>query len=286
MLKSFSSLKKENIEELAIGSFDGMHLAHQRLIEQLNENGAVLFIEHHRGNLTPNEYRCSVIDKACFSYDLGDIKGLSGDDFIDKLKSDFINLKKIVVGYDFGFGKNRYHSVDDLKRMFNGSVEVVSEVKIDNISIHSSTIREILSNGDIKLANRLLNRNYKIIGIRVNGQGIGKRELVPTINLKVEKFLIPKSGIYATQTLINKTLYNSVTFMGHRVTTDNSFAVETHLIDENIEFNEGEVEIIFLDFIRENLKFNSLKELREEIKKDILKAKEIFKTSLNESSPL
>lgn len=277
MLKSFSSLKQENIEELAIGSFDGMHLAHQKLIEKLSERGAVLFIEHNRGNLTPNEWRCSVIDKGCFSYDLGDIKGLSGEEFIDKLKSDFINLKKIVVGYDFGFGKNRHHNIDDLKGMFNGSVEVVSEVKVDNISIHSSTIREILSSGDIKLANRLLNRNYKIIGTKVDGQGIGKRELVPTINLKVEKFLIPKSGIYATKTIINKTLYNSVTFMGHRVTTDNSFAVETHLIDENIEFNKGEVEIIFLDFIRENQKFNSISELKEEIGRDILKAKDILK---------
>lgn len=277
MLKSFSPLKREIVSELAIGSFDGMHLAHQKLIEELSENGAILFIEHNRGNLTPNEYRCRVIDKACFSYDLSDIKGLSGEEFIDKLKSDFVNLKKIVVGYDFGFGKNRGHDVNDLKKMFHGEVEVISEVKIDNISIHSSTIREILLRGDIKLANRLLNRSYKIVGTKVKGQGIGKKELVPTINLKVKKFLLPKSGIYATKTIINDTLFDSVTFIGHRVSTDNSFAVETHILDRDIEFNDGEVEIIFLEFIRENKKFNSIDELKKQIEIDIIKTKETLK---------
>ncbi len=277
MLKSFSSLKRESVSELAIGSFDGMHLAHQKLIEKLSENGAILFIEHNRGNLTPNEYRCKVIDRACFSYDLNDIKNLSGEEFLKKLKSNFINLKKIIVGYDFGFGKNRNHDVNDLKKMFNGEVEIISEIKIDNISIHSSTIREILLKGDIKLANKLLNRNYKIVGNKIKGQGIGKKELVPTINLQVKKFLLPKSGIYATKTKMNNEIFNSVTFIGHRISTDNTFAVETHIIDENIEFNEGEVEIIFLDFIRENQKFNSIQELKEQIKKDILKTKDILK---------
>jgi len=251
------------INSLAVGGFDGVHLAHQKLFEKLS-NGGVLIIEKN-SSLTPKKARCEYIKHPCFFYNLDEIKHLTKDEFIKKLKNDFPHLKKIVVGYDFKFGKNRQGNPESFKSEFE--VEVVDEIKIDNISIHSSTIREYLKNGEIKTANKLLNHTYKIKGTQIKGQGLGKKEFVPTINLDIKKYFIPKEGVYKTTTNNKK----SITFIGKRASTDNKFAIETHFLED---FKESEIyEVEFLEFIRENRKFNSFEELKKQILKDIELAK-------------
>ena len=212
-----------------------------------------------------------------FYYDLEDIKALDGADFIEMLKNDFKNLKKIVVGFDFCFGKNRAYKTQDLKKIFDGEVVVIPEIKLNNFPVHSRYIREFLLNGDIEKANSFLGKEYKIFGKHIVGQGLGKKEFVATINLNVNEFLLPQSGVYITKTIVNDIEYNSVSFLGHRDSTDGKFAVETHILNqENIEIKDENVQIKFIRRIRENRKFDNFLELKNQILKDIDIAKKYF----------
>jgi len=267
-------LLTNEIETLAIGGFDGVHIAHQRLIEKVGDRGGVLIINKFASNLTPKDYRCKFINKPCFFYDLKSILKLNCEDFANFLKREFKSLKRIVIGYDFRYGYKRGCDIEELKKSFE--VEVVDEVKVDGVSVHSGVIREFIKNGKIKEANRLLGRAYSIEGEIIRGQGLGKKELVPTINISVCDFLLPKNGVYITNTKINGKTYRSVTFIGVRESTDGCFSVESHIIDEDIEAGQEKAEIYFFDFIRENQKFNSLKELKVKIKEDIDKTRSYF----------
>jgi len=274
-LSSFIN-SKNNIKSLAIGRFDGVHLAHQKLIELIKDDGGVLVIENNRAVLTPKEYKCKFIKLACFKYFLDDIKHLSGKEFINKIKNDFVNIQKIVVGYDFEFGYERSCKIAELKELFYGEVIVVDEIKYNGISVHSRFIKEFLRDGKLELANRLLNRNYMIAGEVQIGQGLGQKELFPTINLSISDFILPKDGVYATITYVNNRAYKSVTFIGVR-NTDMKFAIESHLLDiKNIVIETQCIEIEFIKLIRENRKFSNLIELKEQIIDDLEKAKEIF----------
>ena len=257
---------KNRIKSIAIGSFDGVHLAHQALIKEVE---AVVIIERNMATITHGYKRVEYIKKPSFFYHFEEIKLLSAKDFIDKIQEDFPKLEKIVVGYDFAFGYKKEGDITILKSLFKKEVVVVKEIKYNGVSVHSCTIREKISKGHISMANRLLNRNYKIIGRVIKGQGIGRRELVPTINIDVQNYILPKEGVYATKTLINNIWLDSISFLGHRVTTDGSFAVETHILNRNIEKVQDTIEIEFIDFIRSNKKFNTLFDLKEQIEKDI-----------------
>ncbi|MGE4396574.1 MAG: bifunctional riboflavin kinase/FAD synthetase [Sulfurimonas sp.] len=259
-----------NSTSIAIGGFDGMHIGHQQLFGALDENSTIVVIETGYANLTPKKEREHFSHHPIIYLELDDIRHLSGEEFILLLKEKFPKLQKIVVGYDFHFGKNRKYSFNDLKTLFDGEVVVIDEVTLHGDSVHSHKIRAKLQIGDIEGANAFLGHNYTIKGRVVSGQGIGKKELVATINIEAKEFLMPKEGVYATLTRIDdeEHFHPSVSFVGHRVTTDGSFAVESHILDGEVSCKER-ARISFVNFIRENKKFDSLDELRKAIKKDI-----------------
>ena len=261
---------KNSIKSIAIGSFDGIHLAHQQLIDKVD---ALVIIERNGGYLTPGYKRSLYTDKECYFYHFEKVRDLSPEAFVAKLNTDFPKLEKIVVGYDFHFGKEKAGNAKILASLFSKEVEIIKEVKTEGISIHSRTIKRYLKEGNVAMANTLLGRDYVIDGEVVSGQGVGKKELVPTLNLQVKQYQLPKEGVYATQTKINDIWHDSVSFLGHRVTTDGSFAVETHVLDRDIGKVEGKIEIAFQSFIRENQKFSDLNALKSQIEKDIDKAR-------------
>jgi len=260
----------KNSTAIAIGGFDGMHLGHQQLFSQLGENGTIVVIETGYANLTPKKERENFTEYPILYVELDDIRHLDGEGFINFLKEKFPKLSKIVVGYDFHFGKDRKYSFNDLDALFDGEVVVVEEVTHNNDSIHSHKIRAKLQIGDIKGANNFLGHNYTIRGKRVQGQGIGAKELVATINIEASGFLIPKEGVYVTLTRIDgeEHYHPSVSFVGHRVTTDGSFAIESHILDGKVVC-EKNAAISFVSFIRNNEKFNSIDELKKAINADI-----------------
>jgi riboflavin kinase/FMN adenylyltransferase len=254
------------IKSIAIGSFDGLHSAHMRLIEQVD---GVVIIERSGGYLTPGYKRSCFIKKPCYFYHFEKIQSLTPEAFVERLQQDFPALEKVVVGYDFAFGAKKAGTTEVLKRLFHGEVVVVNEVQLEGISVHSRTIKAYLQEGNIAIVNTLLGRVYEIEGCLVSGQGIGKKELVATLNLEVEGYQLPQEGVYATKTQVDGVWHKSVSFVGHRVTTDGSFAVETHILGQEIEVFNDSIAVAWHCFIRENQKFSDLVLLKAQIEEDI-----------------
>jgi riboflavin kinase/FMN adenylyltransferase len=267
-------LKLNNkIKSIAIGSFDGLHKAHQTLIEEVE---AIVIIERNSGYLTPGYKRSFYTDKICCFYHFEKVRSLSPEAFVTKLKNDFPSLEKIVVGYDFHFGKGKAGNAEMLPSLCDKEVFVVDEVSIEGIPVHSRTIKAYLKEGKVEMANKLLGRKYTIDGEVITGQGLGKKELVPTLNLHVDHYQLPLEGVYATRTKIGEEWLNSVSFLGHRITTDGSYAVETHVLDKDIGEISGRVVLEFVAFMRGNQKFDGLDSLKKQIQNDIDMARKII----------
>jgi len=268
-------LKLNNdIKSIAIGSFDGLHIAHKTLI---NKADALVIIERNSGYLTAGYKRSYFTSKICCFYHFDNIKLLSPKEFVTMLQEDFPALEQIVVGYDFHFGKNKSGDAKMLASLCNKKVIIVDEITLDGVPVHSRTIKAYLKEGSMEMANKLLGRMYHIEGDVISGQGLGKKELVPTLNIQVSHYQLPLEGVYATRSKIKNKWLDSVSFLGHRVTTDGSFAVETHIIDRDIGIVKGKVVVEFVAFIRANEKFDGLDELKKQIQTDILSAKKILK---------
>lgn len=267
-------IDKNEILALAIGRFDGVHLGHQRIFDLLGSGGGVLIIENGTSILTPR--RELITDLPCFYCHLSEIRELSPKEFVEKISLEFPKLKRLVVGFDFHFGKNRSGDINTLKAHFKGEIIVIDEFKLSGIGVHSTKIKEFLANGNIQKVSEFLGRNYSIWGQVVRGNGIGSKELMPTINTQSNYFL-PKKGVYATFVRINEQKFQSVTFVGKRLSIDNQFSIETYILGDFDENVSNEIEIEFVEFLRDNAKFSDLTKLKTQILADISKAKEILK---------
>ena len=198
---------------------------------------------------------------------------MSQQNFITLLKKEFVDRRKVSVKYDFMFEIKRSCQASDLKKLFDGEVQIVKEYFHKGISVHSSVIRKLLQEGRVDEANSFLGREFAIEGEVISGQGLGKEELYPTLNLKVREYILPKDGVYATRTKIDKKIYNSVSFIGNRISTDGEFSIETHILDESI-LAPKHLEVFFVKRLRDNQKFDSLSELKKQINQDINEARE------------
>lgn len=268
---------ENGVKSAAIGCFDAMHLGHFELFKRLDKNGALFIIDKGKKTyLIPNEKKPEISGFPCFFYKFDEIKNLSGAEFINQICKRFTKLEKIVVGADFKFGKDAACNSDDLKRFFGLNVDIVSEFCIKNIPIHTSLIKKLLQNGEISSANEFLGRKYCILGRVIKGAGLGKKELFATINLDTNQFFLPKNGVYITFAKIGSKLHKSVTFIGQRISIDDKFSVETHLIDENLQKSPEFVEIYFLKYLRENAKFSEISQLKAQISLDINVAKKFL----------
>lgn len=264
----------KTITSIAIGGFDGIHVGHLELLKKLDDNGAMVAIESSHVDLTPGRLRERFCPVPIHYLVLEEIFQLSGREFIDLLTGTFPHLKRIVVGYDFHFGFRRQWAAENIGDFFPGEVVIVDEVTVNGISVHSRTIRNHLRLGEVERANTLLGREYMILGDVIRGQGIGMRQLYPTLNLHVDGFLVPGEGVYTTRTKVGERLYPSVSFVGYRVSTDGSFAIETHILDKLEHFDAPVVELRFVDKIRENAFYEDLEALKKRIALDIEAARE------------
>lgn len=279
-MKKFSSIsKKNNITNITIGKFDSLHLAHQTLFNELDENGAIIVIKFKKnkiGSIVPYHKKSSFVSNPMYYVEFDKIKNLSGKQFIRYLQNKLPNLRTIIVGADFRFGKDKQCGAMDIPKISKLNVITFKEMKIDNIPIHSSYIREFILNGEVNLARKLLGRDYSIEGEVVSGQGIGKDELVATLNINASKYVLPKDGVYITKTKIKDRIYPSISFLGNRLSTNMSFAIESHIIDEDIKKPPKKLEIFFIERLRDNKKFSSLLALKKQINIDISYAKKVL----------
>lgn len=279
MLSISTTIVKDKVKSLAIGSFDGIHLGHKKLIDYLDDQGILLIIDKFKGKkLCTNQDKFFLTKKEIVELDFKDIKTLDGKEFLQFLKKEFRNLKLIIVGYDFSFGKNRAYKANDIEMLSGIKTIIVDEFSINGVGVHTSLIKEYLKQGDIKKANSFLGRNYGIKGRLIKGQGLGSKELFATLNLECKDYFLPKDGVYATFIKFKNQSYKSVSFIGIR-SSDNNFSIESHILEEfDNELKLHEIlELEFVDYIRENQKFEDLNKLKNQISKDIQKAKEILK---------
>lgn len=287
--KDISSKSKLNIENenLSIGLFDGVHIGHKKIFSSMKENDSKINVLTFSNDLIKNNDSHFLLTESeklemlrklgvnkVFIFDFKKIKDLSKDDFILFLKNN--NLKNIYIGSDFTFGKNRSGNAFDLYNVDNTIINICNLVSIDGIKISSTKIKQYITSGQIELANIFLGYNYFYSSFIVNGFNRGKKLGYSTINQEVvNKKILPKNGVYMTYITLGGKRYLSMTNIGNVPTfNNNKISIETHVINQNIVLKVRYATLEFIKYIREEIKFNSEKELIKQLdndKKNILK---------------
>ncbi|MFZ4084900.1 MAG: bifunctional riboflavin kinase/FAD synthetase [Vampirovibrionia bacterium] len=277
---------------VALGIFDGVHLGHQSIIKAAQQEAldrglksVILTFENHPRSLTINnspslitdfQTRLKLFKELGIDYVLAikfslEIMNMSPDEYLRNYLLAILNAKSVSVGYDHHFGKNRSGNVEFLKEFCKEndlSLTIKEAFKIDGDLVSSSSIREQLSTGNIKEANKLLGRNFTLRGTVIHGDGRGKELGFPTANLKISDELIkPKVGVYLA--IANK--YQCLVNIGYRPTFSDTqeISIEAHLLDFTGNLYNTELELEFIDKIRDEKKFSSKEELIKQIKEDI-----------------
>ncbi|MEA2040463.1 MAG: bifunctional riboflavin kinase/FAD synthetase [Thermodesulfobacteriota bacterium] len=291
---------------LTIGNFDGVHKGHLVLFDKVKEKArdikgqsVIITFDPHPikimrpGNgpplITPTRQKLELIGDAeidtivCIPF-TKQFAAISARDFIRKILVDKIGIKEIVVGYDYTFGHDREGNIQFLKEIgdqLGFGVTVVEPVFNDNSLVSSTSIRNLVQEGNLSDAKKLLGRDYQICGTVVSGKNRGGRILgFPTANLELIDELTPKVGVYAVRVLIDNQIHNGLTNIGYDPTFgDGLFSVETHILDFSKDLLDKTIRINFIKRLRNELTFNTVKDLADQIGNDIIRAREIFKTS-------
>ena len=296
-IKEFKEKNHSTI--LTIGTFDGVHVGHQKIIERLNQNknkdrSAILtFFPHPRkilnqGNeikwLNTMDEKVQLLDKFGLDHLIiepftKEFSELSALDFVKNILVDQLYTKSLVIGYDHQFGKNREGNFEQLKEyggIYNFDIEKITAQEIEEVSVSSTKIRLAIENGDIKKANTYLGYNYLLTGEIVKGQGLGRKLNYPTINLNIKETykLIPKTGVYIVKTVIDKRTFFGIMNIGFRPTVNGkSKTIEIHLLDFSGDLYGENMQIEVLKRLRDEKKFNSLDDLILQINKDEISAR-------------
>jgi riboflavin kinase/FMN adenylyltransferase len=208
-----------------------------------------------------------------------ELANLSADAFIQKIMIEKLNVKKIVIGSDFKFGKNRKGNLETLKSLstklgFDLAVIDILKIKKIDKKFSSSYIRQMISDGNFELVSKMLGRNWRMSGIIVKGDQKARQINFPTANLYAEEKILPKMGVYCVNALIDLKMYKGVANFGYRPTVDGTtLLLETHLFEFNEDIYGKELTVEFLTFIRAEQKFENFEKLTKQIQKDIITAK-------------
>ncbi len=285
---------------VAIGNFDGLHRGHQYILKELLSNGkksqlkciVLSFIPHtehifssNSNLLTTEEQRHKILKNYgihTYFVDFRKIAHLSPEKFVKDILVKKLKAKKVVIGENFQFGHRRTGNVSTLKRLgkkYCFSVKVIPLLKEKGEVISSQRIRSLLYKGNVEEANRLLGHPYEISGRVICGNGRGKRLGFPTANLEVSRNLLLPAGVFAVEAAKNGHKFQGVANIGQQPTFSlNSPArVEVHLFSFHGKLYDEKIFLRLLKRIRFQKKFASLLELQRQIKKDISKAKNLFK---------
>jgi riboflavin kinase / FMN adenylyltransferase len=206
---------------------------------------------------------------------------ISAQDFVKDILVDKIGIKEIVVGYDYSFGHRREGNIELLREMgcrIGFKVHIVEPVRIDSTLVSSTSIRNLVQEGKLAEAKKLLGRDYQIRGTVVKGKNRGGRQLgFPTANLELVDELTPKVGVYAVKVLIGDQVYHGLTNIGYNPTFGNDkLSVETHILDFSEELLGKTIKVNFIEYLRDEMTFDTVKALADQIGRDILRAREIF----------
>ncbi len=287
---------------ITLGNFDGVHVGHQELVRMVirraKETGAtsmvVTFRPHPLKVLAPEKcpplisiyeekiklferLGIDVLVKIPFTVEFS---AMSPEDFVKNVLCDILGAKEIFVGYNYRFGKGRMGDVQTLRRLgelYGFTVREVEQVSLGGEVISSTKIRDLIRDGDVEHAARLLGRTYAITGIVVKGDGRGKGLGFPTANIAPKHAIIPSDGVYAVRLFVRDRLYDGIANIGMRPTFNKKvLAIEVHVFDFNEDVYGEDISLFFIRKIRPEKRFKNAGALIEQIRSDISVAKEIL----------
>ena len=295
---SSSDFKSNKKTIVTIGTFDGVHIGHKKIIDKIVnqcktddlESVILTFFPHPRMILNENSdiKMLNSIDEKCELLANNGIQNLviqkfdkqfselSAEDFVAEVLVNNLNIQKIIIGHDHRFGKNRSANIDDLivfGEKYNFEVEQISAKEIDEVAVSSTKIRNALLDGKIALANQYLGYNYSLSGKVVKGKQLGRTIGFPTANIEIaENYkLIPKNGVYVVESFIDNKIVFGIMNIGVKPTFENEqLSIEVYFLDFNADLYNGEITVSILEFIRNEQKFDSIDLLKNQIEKDKL----------------
>lgn len=288
---------------VTIGNFDGVHLAHRRLLQRVAASAhagrvtsvAVTFHPHPIRVLTPHrapQTLTSMDQKIKLIAELGidalvvlqftrELAHLSPEEFVRRILVERLRARMVWVGSNFRFGYRQAGDVETLSRLGRKEsfdVDIVSTVRIRGQLVSSTRIRQLLAAGRVYMAARLLGRPFSNSGRIVAGLGVGRRHTVPTLNLESAEEQLPAPGIYVTCTRLAGVTHFSVTNVGHKPTFgEHPMTVETHLLDFEGSVREEEMEVEYLHRLRDEIRFQNAALLKLQIQEDIRRARKFFR---------
>ena len=298
-MKRFNNINEFNCKKstiITIGTFDGVHLGHQKILKKLNveaennglESSVLTFFPHPRTVLNPDStlklintieerislFKKSKIDNLIVHPFTKEFSELDSEDYVKNILVDQLKAKIVLIGYDHKFGKNRTADINNLKEYgikYNFEVIEIKAEEINDIAISSTKIRNSIEEGDIQLTNSYLGYEFSFFGKVVRGNSIGKTLGFPTANIKIgtDLKLIPKNGVYLISTIINQKIIFGMMNIGIKPTTnENTKSIEVNLFDFDQDLYDTNITIYIKQFLREEIKFDSLNELKLQIEKD------------------
>lgn len=309
VIRDIDKIEYDKRSAITVGTFDGVHLGHREIIKKLNsikkEKGLrsiIVTFEPHpqivlRNRATDIKILSTLEEKLSIFNELNidlayvinftkEFSNTTAEDFYQKYLIEKIGLSDLILGYDHMFGKNRegnFETLELLSKRNNFTVDKVEEIKIDGEQISSTVIRHLLNDeGNVRKVRNILGRNYSIEGKVIEGKKLGKELGYPTANIKLtsEFKLIPKIGIYAVSIEISDKEYYGMLSIGKNptVSDDDEIKIEVNIFDFDYNIYGKDIKVNFLDYIRDEKKFDNLDELKEQMSRD----KEISNKIINE----
>lgn len=295
-VQSISKYDEQHPVAITIGTFDGVHIGHRKILEKVinhaknsNLKSAVLtFFPHPRMVLqkdTDIKLLNTIEEKKAILEQMGldllvvhpftkEFSRLSATEFVRDLLVNTLKSKKIIIGYDHRFGRNRNANISDLIAFGNTldfSVEEIPAQEIDDVSVSSTKIRKALEEGDVETANSYLGYNYMLTGTIKKGKGLGRQIQFPTANISIEESykLIPKNGSYIVSSIINENVVYGMMNIGYNPTVDGTKkTIEVHFFDFDENLYGKKLQIDLLSRLRDEQKFESLEDLKNQLAMD------------------
>lgn len=300
---NITKIPKSDFNIATIGSFDGIHIGHKKILQTLTKiakknNGKsilITFWPHPRYVLKKNnDFKLlTSLDEKIKLFEKNKIDILyivdfslkfskvSANKFIENILLEKLKINCLLIGYNNNFGRNREGNIrylEENKKKFDIDIISIPKQSVDKISISSTKIREYLNNGKINSANRLLGRKYSINGKVVRGNGIGRKINFPTANIEIDepKKLLPKSGVYAVEVILNRKIYLGMLNIGYNPTIKNEKkSIEVNIFEFSEDIYNNKISINFIRRIRNEKKFKNLNELKKQLIIDKKKVKSI-----------
>ncbi|MBT8280370.1 MAG: bifunctional riboflavin kinase/FAD synthetase [Muriicola sp.] len=295
-VQSISKYDKSQASVITIGTFDGVHIGHKLILERLindarlNDRVAsvLTFFPHPRMVLQKDsdlkllntiEEKKKILEELGIDYLIiqpftKTFSRLSATAFVRDMLVNALHAKKVIIGYDHRFGRNRNANINDLIAFGNAldfEVEEIPAQEIEAVAVSSTKIRNALLEGDVVTANSYLGYNYMLTGKIIKGKGLGRQLGFPTANLNIKETykLIPRNGAYVIESHINGERVYGMMNIGFNPTVDGQDqSIEIHFLDFKEDLYNKTIQVSILQWIREEQKFDTLDELKEQLKRD------------------